>query len=74
MKARVEFDSALLGAPVAVVIEGDSEPLHYQFGTIGGEYWLESLTLHGVDISTHLSESAAAVLVDEALEALAVPA
>jgi hypothetical protein len=67
----VAWYSELLGADVEGRLDGEDEPAerHYQLGSLGGDVWLESIRVGGVEMVEHLSESTLAVLLNEALRA-----
>jgi len=66
MTTTVNFHSDLLNAPVRMVLETDAEPMRYQFGTLYGEAYISEVYLYGVEIGSHLTDSAAAVILGEA--------
>ena len=65
----VAWHSELLGAEVEGRLDGDKEPAecHYHLGAMGGDVWLESLRVGGVELIEHLSKSTLNVLLNEAV-------
>lgn len=66
----VEFYSRTLATVVTATLDGDFEPLHYQFGVVGADVYLVHLMHHGCDWVEHLTEATQALLCGEALKAL----
>lgn len=66
----VEFYSSTLATVVTATLDGDFDPLPYQFGTLGADVYLVHLMHHGCDLAEHLTEATQALLCGEALKAL----
>ena len=66
----VEFYSRTLGTVVTATLDGDFEPMHYQFGTLGADVYLVSLLHHGCDWVDHITEATQALICIEALKTM----